>query len=185
MMLFMVLLLAIGSWLLAAASFCGCCCHCCYICCSSCCWCCVFVLFVWLLLVWLSLLLTVVGVVVVIVTATNFLHGRLCQLPVPAATKANVPSSSETGLLYSTGWPGSRRNSAHCHEGRTVQTPRAGSHEGKCAGRSRVVVQVLGQALPHARRRSATSVSHVSFCSCCCDLLRCRAIVAQAAAATC
>ena len=103
-------------------------------------WCCVFVLFVWVLLVWSSLLLTVVGgVVVVLVTAPNFLHGRLCQLPVPAATKANVPSDSETGSLHSTGWPGPRRNSAHCHEGRTVQTPRAGSHEGKCAGRSRVV----------------------------------------------
>ena len=104
-------------------------------------WCCVFVLFVWVLLVWSSLLLTVVGVVVVLVTAPNFLHGRLCQLPVPTATKANVPSDSETGSLYSTGWPGPRRHSAHCHEGRTVQTPRAGSHEGKSAGRSRVIRQ--------------------------------------------
>ena len=98
-------------------------------------------LFVWVLLVWSSLLLTVVGVVVVLVTAPNFLHGRLCQLPVPTATKANVPSDSQSGSLYSTGWPGPRRHSAHCHEGRTVQTPRAGSHEGKSAGRSRVIRQ--------------------------------------------
>ena len=60
----MVWLLAIGSWLLDAANFCGCCCHCCCNCCSSCCWCCVFVLIVWLCLVWFSSLLTVAGVVV-------------------------------------------------------------------------------------------------------------------------
>ena len=59
-------------------------------------------------------------------------------MPTPSAdaTKANVPSDRETALLYNTGCPGPRRSSAHSHEGRSVQTPRAGSHEGKWAGSS-------------------------------------------------